>query len=963
MFKAYMRNSNEELRSFLELLQNYLYSEDSENIEKQLINLSNAELTHLFDIAKNNFNLQIDIWKILPKEIVEDPENSNVFENVLDNNFGEYLRGIDKGALVNLLNGSRQRTGVTNTSGQIIYFNISLLEQMKSDLLKDEIITDIFSFEQMLEILSNEQSARQFDYIVSSINNFNILKDIANDTENWDAKLQYLINLDDADRRRIINDYGFDGSFLVEIEKVRRENLFEWMRIGYYEDEEQGVVDCEIDSYLLLQATFGITYDEAKELIKKYGEDVEKIEVQDEESKKALRKLQIIKELVNFQNIEDLEEYYHSHEEEFMELSREVSPFYKVDLEISFVNLYSRQYDKILRAETTKLGEISYNGKSVEVYEITGDFNLLIRGEQEVYPENNNNFWNATQIGIRGLCQSTIGQDYIRMVNYERDDICYIASTSCGEGELRMAATTNIKSQGANVALSNIGINSEFGNGVIFRTPQEQINNSRGINNETITSRNIYNKETGICERKVPDYIVYVQETNDVDINKDPRFVTAQFAASQIGKPILIIPREKCAQRETEKISELKEKLLGNIERSQDETDESIIREMITKFNNNREGILTSKTLSEKYFTEGDHLELVGVINARLSQLKISNPEQYELLARTVSDIYKSEIEKYYAFSYDRDDAKDELDINATREHLKPYEDFLLAQERNMFELSNDEKNNIYNVMRRVSQTPYYDMNQFHSLDHIRKVVMFSGILAKNEGLNKEETTILLAAAAFHDSGREGAEGELDSHAVASARQVREFFENNPDNEFGITSENISIIQAAIEYHEHKEPEKGHIDAVKIGQLAFKYDINPEKCGTLIKVSELLKDADALDRARFGKKNENKWSLDSRYLKSNTAKSISLLRFSEECNAEFSERCEQEQDEKTEVLSENTVEEIFESELEEFNRSKIQRSSLRHCIKEITANQKSKFMSVIRNIRNMTKKIFNEFDR
>lgn len=54
------------------------------------------------------------------------------------------------------------------------------------------------------------------------------------------------------------------------------------------------------------------------------------------------------------------------------------------------------------------------------------------------------------------------------------------------------------------------------------------------------------------------------------------------------------------------------------------ETDESIIRELIVKFNNNREGILTSKGLKGKYFTEGEHLELVGVINARLSQVKAS---------------------------------------------------------------------------------------------------------------------------------------------------------------------------------------------------------------------------------------------------------------------------------------------------------------------------------------------------
>lgn len=178
------------------------------------------------------------------------------------------------------------------------------------------------------------------------------------------------------------------------------------------------------------------------------------------------------------------------------------------------------------------------------------------------------------------MCQNTIAQDYIRTVNYDRDDICFVASTSCKDGELRMASTTNIKSKEANIALSNLGIKSDYGNGIVFRIPQEQKNNSRGANNETDTSRTVYNSKTGLYERKASDYVVYIQDTNDIDLEQDPRFKTAQFVASQTGWPILIIPREKYAQSEIAKIQELKDKLLGNKERSQGETDEeTLIRE------------------------------------------------------------------------------------------------------------------------------------------------------------------------------------------------------------------------------------------------------------------------------------------------------------------------------------------------------------------------------------------------
>ena len=850
--------------------------------------------------------------------------------------------------------------------------NVALLERMNSPLFKNPVARDAFSFEQLLEIISVRDTEIALETILRNPKSKELLISIGKDSQSWQAKLQYLINLERQERNHIINKFGFNGKNLVHEELEFRKAVFEAMEIGYM-DEDGENIDCYIEPENMLIATFGISYDEAKDLIKKYGIDTDKLNIQTDDEKAIYRKLQIMKELTTSRKFESYEEetdyyenWYYSHKEELLEISKDISAFYKVDLEKSFLDLYARQYDRALGVQTNKRENVFYDGKSIPVYETSGDFMLLIRQEQNVSPKNEQNFWNATQIQVKGLCQCTISQEYIRTVNYvgyDRDDTCFVASTSCKDGELRMASTTNIKSKEANIALSNIGVESSYGNGVVLRMPQEQINNSRGTNNETDTSRSLYNSATGLFERKPSEYVVYIQDTNDIDMKQDPRFKTAQFAASQTGCSILVISREKCAQREKSKIKDLKDKLLGSKERSQSETDESIIEELIVKFNNNREGILTSKGLKEKYFTESEHIELVGTINARLSQLMKSDSEQYKSLVQTVSKVYKDEIDKYYAFSYDRDDAQKELDIDSTREHLKPYEDFLMEHERNLFDLSDDEKSEIYGTIRNISKTPYYDMNKYHSLSHIQKVVMFSGILAKNENLSCEETKILLASAAFHDSGRDGAEGENDNHAIASAKQVKEYFENNPNNPFGITSDNISMVQAVIEYHEHKEQEKGVTDRMKLNKLSYKYNIDYEKFESLVKISELLKDADALDRARFGKKNENIWSLDAKYLKSETAKSISMLRFSERCNFLFKEKQTQNSERKSAILSENIAEEIFESELNEFSRPKIQMSSIKQVTSEITAVQKKTLMEGLRDIQTRLEKSSKDINR
>lgn len=542
--------------------------------------------------------------------------------------------------------------------GKILYMNVALLEQMNSPLLENLVAKEAFSFEQLLEVVSIEENEKNLEAILKNPCAREILKNIGKDSQNWQAKLQYLMNLEIGERTRVIEQFGVNGESLVQEELKRREEWFDTMERGYFEDEEYGIIDCDIDPPNLCKAIFGLSYEEAKELIKKYGIDSNQLSIQTDEDKKVYRKLQILKELTTPKEFESYEEerqyytnHYDLHREELLALSKDVSAFFKVDLEKSFLDLYARQYDRTLGVQKTRRDNVSYDGKIIPIYEASGDFMLLIREEQNVSPENKQNFWNATKVGVNGLCQCTIGQDYIRAVNSDQENACLVASTSCSDGELRMASTTNIKSKGANVALSNIGVKSDYGNGVVFRTPQEQINHSRGTNNETNTSRNVYNPTTGLFERKPSEYVVYIQDTDDMDIAQDSHFKTVQFVASQTGWPILVVPREKCAQREEAKIQVIKEKILGNKERSQEETDESLIKEMIVKFNNNREGILTSKGLKEKYFTEEEHLELVGIVNARLSNLMSIDLEQYDQLVQTVSQIYKEEIDKYYVLA------------------------------------------------------------------------------------------------------------------------------------------------------------------------------------------------------------------------------------------------------------------------------------------------------------------------
>ena len=66
------------LKDFLELLDKYKYEPD------KFSNYTNEELNHIFQIAKISPRLQIEMWQILPADIVNNPENIEIFEGELN---------------------------------------------------------------------------------------------------------------------------------------------------------------------------------------------------------------------------------------------------------------------------------------------------------------------------------------------------------------------------------------------------------------------------------------------------------------------------------------------------------------------------------------------------------------------------------------------------------------------------------------------------------------------------------------------------------------------------------------------------------------------------------------------------------------------------------------------------------------------------------------------------------------
>ena len=148
-----------------------------------------------------------------------------------------------------------------------------------------------------------------------------------------------------------------------------------------------------------------------------------------------------------------------------------------------------------------------------------------------------------------------------------------------------------------------------------------------------------------------------------------------------------------------------------------------------------------------------------------------------------------------------------------------------------------------------------------HGLSHNEKVMLFSLYIARKENIENEYLDILLDGAIYHDIGRINDIDDM-SHGERGAIIVNNIIKY--DNR-----ENQEMLQFIIHAHSVND-----IDILKILE---KYK-NINKKDIALKLAKILKDADALDRARLNEEDR----LNPKYLRTNTSKT--MLKFANQIN-------------------------------------------------------------------------------
>lgn len=535
--------------------------------------------------------------------------------------------------------------------------------------------------------------------------------------------------------------------------------------------------------------------------------------------------------------------------------------------------------------------------QGIEIYDAGENFiiELTSLGAYSKYDVNANfnDEWNRKLIKSHGFCTTPIANNNIATAR-----IKYVALgfNDFAENSLLLSAPWDVMSTDANEAMNTSQYIKD--GRILYDIPHKQIDNIRHTHPENVRERRALDK--GKVYKKQPAYIVYIPEIplekymelhkqgkmDDRDernrllidytendkiwknsVRASREFLVETDDGEMKPSPIVILDRTYIAIKEKEKIDDLERKLkeTGNPD---------LINRIIVDSENNRTGSTFCDEIREKLFSSQILQDRIARIEEIIQELekkdkKLAN-ECKQMLVKTTLE----EKQKYECFGYNKK-IKTERGYNHNEYLNKWIEEYNKPDDIIEFRkqcLGEEGKQQVGKIVKEIEKMLEYPNEGIHSKRHIQDVVLFSYMIANKEDKIDDETkSLLLQAAKYHDSGRNEefhngrrAAGK-DEHAIYSTGVAKKYL-----REQGVEYSKIAMVNTAILYHEHNEENINEFDEKEFQKICLRFGVKEEDIENTRLMCQYLKDADALDRARF----KGKASLNPIYLRTNTAKSL-----------------------------------------------------------------------------------------
>lgn len=200
--------------------------------------------------------------------------------------------------------------------------------------------------------------------------------------------------------------------------------------------------------------------------------------------------------------------------------------------------------------------------------------------------------------------------------------------------------------------------------------------------------------------------------------------------------------------------------------------------------------------------------------------------------------------------------------------------------------LTQEEVKELLNILNNMQQDKLYK-GLVHGSYHSEKVLMFCYLIARERNLREPYRQILFDAAMYHDIGRDN-NSENTTHGMTSSLRIAPVIEGNPlyDEKY-----HVLLLKSAMSAHSRRSSdEKSTYEdvAYDMDLLDANFGLTPALEMYQVAYNEIvriLKDADALDRKRFGDAGFEALNINMLRFK----ESVNLVQFAEELNGLYYE--------------------------------------------------------------------------
>lgn len=170
---------------------------------------------------------------------------------------------------------------------------------------------------------------------------------------------------------------------LENYEKNRKEicqNILEEKDVkGSLSEEFYALTEKEKRIFAVLELSYGMDIESAKNLVYKYGKDIDEILKGKYANEKVTKELKNLKTILSLTK-EEAKTLYDENKK-IIQGWKNIEYSASVHIEEQALQLFERLYNDEIKIEETPLESVKYKGKNVEVFEITGDFKVFLRAE------------------------------------------------------------------------------------------------------------------------------------------------------------------------------------------------------------------------------------------------------------------------------------------------------------------------------------------------------------------------------------------------------------------------------------------------------------------------------------------------------------------------------------------------------------------------------------------------------